>query len=104
MNAANIPLDHLMLLSCMIFVIGLAGVMMRRNVLYILMSLEIVLNAVCLAFVSAGAHWGKADGQIMFMLILSLAAAEVSVGLGLILQIHRKHGTLDVDRLKELQG
>ncbi|HVL00182.1 MAG TPA: NADH-quinone oxidoreductase subunit NuoK [Dongiaceae bacterium] len=104
MNAANIPLDHLMLLACLIFVIGLVGIMTRRNVLYILMSLEIVLNAVCLAFVAAGAHWGEADGQIMFLLILTLAASEVSVGLGLILQIHRKHDTLDMDRLKELKG
>ena len=104
MSAVNIPLDHLMLLACLIFAVGLVGIMIRRNVLYILMSLEIVLNGVSLAFVSAGAQWGVADGQIMFLLILSLAAAEVSVGLGLILQIHRKYGTLNIDQLREMKG
>lgn len=104
MNAMTIPLGHVLLLSVIIFVIGLVGIMVRRNVLYILMSLEIVLNAVSLAFVAASAHWGQADGQIMFMLILSLAAAEVSVGLGLILQIHRKYDTLDIDRLRGMRG
>lgn len=104
MNAAPIPLEYLMLLACLIFAVGVAGLLARRNVLYILMSLEIILNAVCLAFVAAGAHWGQADGQIMFLLILTLAASEVSIGLGLILQIHRKHGSLDMNLLKELEG
>lgn len=104
MTSAAVSMDEVMLLAGIIFSIGLVGVMVRRNVLYVLMSLEIVLNATGLAFVAAGSHWGQPDGQIMFLLILTLAAAEVSVGLGLILQIHRKYDHLDIDQLKLMRG
>ena len=78
--------------------------MVRRNIIFILMSLEVMLNAAALAFVAAGAHWGQADGQIMFLLILTVAAAEVSVGLGLVLQVQRRFHTLDVDNANRLRG
>ena len=76
----------------------------HNNIILILMSLEIMLNACGLAFIVAGAHWGIADGQIMFMLILSIAAAEVSVGLGLLLQVHRRFGSLDIDQASRMRG
>ncbi len=104
MTQAAIPLDHVLLLAGILFSIGLVGVMVRRNILFILISLEIVINSTGLAFIAAGAHWGQADGQIMFLLLLTLAAAEVSIGLALILQIHRRYQTLDVDTLKEMRG
>ena len=104
MTQAAIPLDQALLLAGILFSIGLAGVMVRRNILYILLSLEIILNSTGLAFVAAGAHWGQPDGQIMFLMLLTLAAAEVSIGLGLILQIHRRYQTLDIDMLKEMRG
>ena len=66
------------------------------------MSLEIMMNACGLAFVIAGAKWGQPDGQIMFMLILALAAAEVAVALGIVLQLSRRFDTLDVDAASEL--
>jgi NADH-quinone oxidoreductase subunit K len=69
-----------------------------------LMSLEVMLNAAALAFVAAGARWGQADGQIIFLLILSVAAAEVAVGLGLVLQIQRRFKTLDMDQARRLRG
>jgi len=84
--------------------LGLAGVLVRRNVIFILMSVEIMLNAGGLAAVAAGARWGQADGQILFVLVLALAAAEVSVGLGLILLLHRRFGTVDADRFSEMRG
>ncbi len=87
-----------------LFVLGLAGVLVRRNALIILLSIEIMLNAAGLVFVLAGSRWHQPDGQVMFLLILSLGAAEVSVGLGLLLQLHRRTGSLDADRASRLKG
>jgi NADH-quinone oxidoreductase subunit K len=78
--------------------------MIRRNIIFILMALEVMLNAAALAFVAAGAAWQQADGQVIFMLILAVAAAEVSVGLGLVLQIHRRFKSLDMDQARRMSG
>jgi NADH-quinone oxidoreductase subunit K len=91
-------------LSAVLFVLGLVGVSVRRNLIMMLMSLEVMLNATGLAFIVAGSRWGQADGQIMFLLILTLAAAEVGVGLGLALQIFHRFHTLDVDSMNEMKG
>ena len=104
MEGLNVPLNQVLLLAALLFVCGFAGLMVRRNLIFILMSLEVMLNAAALAFVAAGAYWGQADGQVIFMLILAIAAAEVSVGLGLVLQIHRRYRTLDMDAVQRLQG
>lgn len=104
MDPAIIPLEHGLLLSAMLFCLGLIGVMIRRNFIFILMSLEIMVNAAAMAFVLAGAKWGQPDGQVMFMLILSVAAAEVAVALGLLLQFYRRFRTLDVDSADRLRG
>lgn len=101
---ATTPLDQGLLLAIILFVLGLAGVLVRRNLVFMLMSLEVMLNAVGLAFIVGGARWGEADGQIMFILVLTLAAAEVSVGLALILLLHRRIETLDADAGDELRG
>ena len=68
------------------------------------MSLEIMLNASALAFIVAGSRWGEADGQIMFIMILTLAAAEVAIGLGLILQMFRQFKTIDINVLSDMKG
>ncbi len=104
MTAVSIPIEHVLILAGVLFATGLAGVLVRRNVIFLLMSLEIMMNACGLAFVAAGARWAQADGQIMFMLILALAAAEVAVGLGLVLQLDRRFGDLDIDAASELAG
>ena len=101
---AAIPLDHVLLLAAVLFALGLIGVLVRRNLIFMLMSIEVMLNAAGLAFIAAGARWGQADGQIMFMLVLALAAAEVSVGLALVLQIHRRLPALDADSADVLRG
>lgn len=101
---ASIPMDYGLLLAATLFALGLIGVLVRRNLVFILMSLEIMLNATGLAFVVAGSRWGQADGQIMFILILALAAAEVAVGLALILQIYHRFRTLDADAVSEMRG
>ncbi|MBL4819664.1 MAG: NADH-quinone oxidoreductase subunit NuoK [Gammaproteobacteria bacterium] len=100
----TIPLEHGLILAAVLFVLGLIGVLTRRNIVFVLMSLEIMLNACGLAFVVASSHWQHADGQIMFLMILTLAAAEVAVGLGLILQMFRKFRTVDVNVLSQMKG
>jgi len=99
-----IPIEHVLALAAALFVMGLVGVLVRRNVIFLLMSLEIMMNACGLAFIAAGAKWGAPDGQIMFMLILALAAAEVAVALGLVLQLERRFDSLDIDTAGELSG
>jgi len=79
-------------------------VIMRRNVVFILMSIEIMLNAAGLVFIAGGARWGQADGQVMFLLILALAAAEVAVGLALILQVFHRFDGIDADRINRMRG
>jgi NADH-quinone oxidoreductase subunit K len=100
----SIPLDHGLILAAILFSLGTVGVLVRRNMIFILMSLEVMLNASALAFVVAGARWGQADGQLIYLLILTLAAAEVGVGLGLVLQLYRRHHTLDADELSRMRG
>lgn len=100
----SIPLAHGMLLAGVLFALGLIGLLVRRNLIFMLMSVEIMLNAAGLAFIVAGANWGQADGQVMFLFILTLAAAEVSVGLALVLQLYRQVQTLDADAMSRLWG
>lgn len=99
-----IPLSYGLLLATILFALGLTGLLVRRNLIFTLMSVEIMLNAAGLAFVVAGARWGQADGQIMFIFILAMAAAEVSVGLALLLQIHHQRQSLDADAASEMRG
>lgn len=99
-----IPLDHALILAAMLFTVGLVGLLSRRNVFFMLMSIEIMLNAAGLAFIVAGTRWGQPDGQVMFLFILALAAAEVSIGLALILRLYQQFKTMDVDAAHELQG
>lgn len=91
------------MLSSILFLLGLVGVLVRRNMLFILMSLEIMVNAAGLAFVVGAARWMQADGQVMFLFILSMAAAEVSVGLAFILRMHRRDRTVDVRSIERLR-
>lgn len=99
-----VPMEYGLLLAALLFALGLIGLLARRNLLFILISIEIMLNAAGLAFVVAGSRWGRADGQIMFLLILSLAAAEVAIGLALILQLQRRFRSLDADAVSEMRG
>jgi NADH-quinone oxidoreductase subunit K len=93
-----------LVLAAVLFIIGLAGVMARRNIIVMLMSIEIMMNAAGLAFVVAGTRWGQPDGQVVFIFILAVAAAEISVGLALILQIHRRLKSLDSDDYSDMKG
>jgi NADH-quinone oxidoreductase subunit K len=99
----TLSLDIQLLLAGMLFLIGLIGLLVRRNIIFMLMSIEIMLNSAGLAFVMAGSHWMQADGQVMFIFILTVSAAEVSVGLALILQMYHHYKTLDADSLTKLR-
>lgn len=92
------------MLAGILFALGVVGLLVRRNLLFVLMSLEIMLNAAGLAFVTAGARWAQADGQVMFIFILAMAAAEVSVGLALLLQLYHQNHSLDADQASEMRG
>jgi NADH-quinone oxidoreductase subunit K len=92
-----------LVVAAILFALGLCGVLTRKNVLFILISIEIMLNAAGLAFVAAGAKWRQPDGQAMFLFILAMAAAEVSVGLALVMQIYHQHKTMDVGDLNKLK-
>ncbi|MDV6318592.1 NADH-quinone oxidoreductase subunit NuoK [Chromohalobacter sp. HP20-39] len=100
----GVPMEHGLILASILFVLGLVGLMMRRNMLFVLMSLEIMMNATGLAFIVAGTRWGQPDGQVMFLLVITLAAAEASVGLALLLQLYRRFKTLDIDAVSRLRG
>lgn len=93
-----------LILSWLLFLLGLFGVLVRRDLIFILMSLEIMLNAAGVAFVSAGASLGLPDGQVMFIFVLVLAAAEVSIGLAIILKLFGRIRTLDSDAAGRLRG
>ncbi|HEX2277761.1 MAG TPA: NADH-quinone oxidoreductase subunit NuoK [Candidatus Tectomicrobia bacterium] len=101
---ASIPMEHGLLLAMMLFALGLIGLLVRRNVIFTLMAIEIMLNASGLAFIVAGSRWTQPDGQVMFIFILAMAAAEVAVGLALILQMSHLFKTLDVDAAGDMRG
>ena len=101
---ASLPMEHGLFLAGVLFALGLIGVLVRRNVVFVLLSIEVMLNAAGLAFVVAGSRWGQPDGQVMFMFILAMAAAEVSVGLALVLNLHRRFETLDTDVASKMRG
>jgi NADH-quinone oxidoreductase subunit K len=101
---ATIPLQHGLILAGILFSLGFIGVITRRNIFFMLLAVEIMLNAAGLAFVVAGSQWQQPDGQIMFIFILTMAAAEVAVGLALVLQLNHRFRTLDVDIASEMRG
>jgi NADH-quinone oxidoreductase subunit K len=99
-----VPKVNVLLLAGVLFGLGLVGVLVRRSLVFMLMSVEIMLNAAGLAFVTAGAYHQQAEGQVMFVFVLAVAAAEVAVGLALLFQIHRRFHHTDADVLTQLKG
>lgn len=103
-TSGGIPAEYGLIVAALLFMLGTIGVLIRRGLIFVLLSLEVMLNAAGLAFITSASRWSQPDGQIMFILILSVAAAEVSVGLALILQIYARHKTLNADYLNKLRG
>ncbi|MGR3218766.1 MAG: NADH-quinone oxidoreductase subunit NuoK [Candidatus Anammoxibacter sp.] len=94
-----VPLSHCLILSAMLFSIGVVGVLTRRNAIIIFMSIELMLNAVNVAFVAFANHLDSMDGQIFVFFIMTVAAAEAGVGLAIIINIYRHKSTVNVDEL-----
>lgn len=97
-------LEHYLALSAILFSIGTAGVFLRRNLITILLSVEIMLNAVNLTFVAAGRHMGTVDGQIITFFVITVAAAEAAVGLAIVIALFRHRETLSPDAFTSLKG
>ncbi len=100
----EITLTHYIVISTMLFVIGAYGVLTRKNLIIVLMSLELMLNACNLAFISFSYHLDDLAGQIFMIMAITVAAAEVAVGLAFVVLIYNHKASLDIDILKLLKG
>ena len=100
----TVPLNAYLILSAVLFVIGVAGVLIRRNALVIFMAIELMLNAVNLTFVAFSRFLHSMDGQIIVLFVMAVAAAEVAVGLAIIIALHRNKESVNVDEINLLKG
>ena len=98
-----IPLSHYLVVSAVLFAIGTAGVFLRRNLITILLSVEILLNAVNLSFVAFGRQFGNLDGQIIVFFVMTVAAAEAAVGLAIVISLYRHRESLNPDAFASLK-
>jgi NADH-quinone oxidoreductase subunit K len=99
-----VPVSWYLILSALLFVVGAVGVLVQRNVILMLMGIEIMLNAGNLALVTGARVWGLEDALIYAFLVMTVAAAEAAVGLALVIALFRRHRTLNVDEFKSLSG
>ena len=97
-------LDWYLVVSALVFCIGAAGVLVRRNPLVILLCLELMLNAANIALIGFARMWGNSQGQIFAIIVMVVAACEVCIGLGLVVALYRRRLPIDVDKLRELHG
>jgi len=98
------PLTGYLILSGVLFGMGVAGVLLRRNIIVIIMSVELMLNAANLALIAFSRFLASHDGQVLTLLVIAVAAAEAAVGLALVVHVARQRGTVDVDDLTLLRG
>ncbi len=98
-----VPLGHYLILSAVLFAIGVAGVMLRRSVITMLLSVEVMLNAVNLAFIAFGRNLGSLDGQIIVFFVVTVAAAEAAVGLAIVIAMFRNRESLNPDVYSSLK-
>ena len=99
-----VPVEHVILLSIIIFSIGIMGVLLRKNAIIIFMSIELMLNAVNLCLVGFSRYYNSVDGQVFVFLVMTLAAAEVAVGLAIIVALFRNKQTIKIDEMNILRG
>lgn len=97
-------LEHYLTLSALLFTIGLAGILLRRNILVLFMSIELLLNATNLVFVSFARYKGLMDGHIAAFFVIAVAAAEAAIGLAVVIAIFRNKGTVQVDELTSMKN
>lgn len=99
-----VPLEHLLILSTVLFLLGLVCVLVRRNLIMILIGVEIMLNAVGLTLVGASSFWQQIDGQLMVVFLMAMTSAEVSISLAMVVYLQRRQGTVDVQAFDEMRG
>ncbi len=99
-----VPAEYYFLLAMVVFLLGVAGVLYRQNLIMILMSIELMLNAVNLVFVAASRTVGNVDGQIMVFFVMTVAACEAAVGLAMVIALYRRYGTVETNFLRALRG
>lgn len=99
-----VAVEYYYVLACVMFFIGICGALFRRNLIMVLMSIELMLNAVNLVFVAAGRSVNNVDGQVMVLFVITVAACEAAVGLAMVIALFRKYGTLNTDFLRLLRG
>lgn len=99
----TIPISYYLVLSGLVFLIGLVGVLIRRNIIIILLSIELMLNATNINFVAFSSYLGNVTGQIFVLFALTVAAAEVAVGLAIIIALYRHHASINVDDFRLLR-
>lgn len=99
-----IGLEHYMVVSAILFSIGLVGVLRRRNLLMLFFSTEVMLNAVNIAFAAISHHYNDLTGQMFAFFVIAIAASEVAVGLGILIVLYKKYGSLDLDDLASMKG
>jgi len=100
----GVSMTHFLILSAVLFTLGALGVLVRRNAIVMFMSIELMLNAANLAFVGFSRSMGVLSGQVFVFFVIAVAAAEVAVGLALIVAVYRSRGSIDVDRVSDLKG
>ena len=98
-----IPISYYLILSAILFLIGVTGVLIRRNAIIVLMCIELMLNGANLSFVAFAKQYGSADGHIYVFLALTIAAAEAAIGLALVILLFRNKGTVNIDEVKSLR-
>ena len=98
-----VPISYYLLLSAVLFACGVAGFLIKRNIITIFMCIELMLNGVNLAFVAFAAHWHRLNGQVFVFFVMVVAAAEAAVGLAIIISVFRTRETLNVDRVNLLK-
>jgi len=99
----TVPVETQIVFAGILFLLGLIGLLVRRNMIFMLMSIEIMFNSAGLVFIIAGTHWKQPDGQVMFIFILAVTAVEVAIGLALLLQVYHHYKTLDADSVNKLK-
>ena len=100
----EIGLNHYLVLSTILFTIGLVGVMRRKNLLLLFFATEILLNAVNVAFAAISHYYGDLTGQMFAFFVIAIAASELAVGLGLLIVWHKRHGSIDLDTMTSMRG
>ncbi|MFK7825916.1 MAG: NADH-quinone oxidoreductase subunit NuoK [Oligoflexales bacterium] len=99
-----VPIEHYLILACLLFTIGVIGVLVRKNIFFILMSIQLILNATNLVFIAASRHIGNLDGEVFMIFIIAIASCQAAVGLSIVISLFRQYRSINSDFFKILRG